>query len=408
MDDKKITLVQCECVRGLVSCHHVATVLLHAWNNISVTDKSCSWSVKKKSVQERNILVPIDEVRKRKKKLKITEKKVIEIVDETLEKEATKYRAVSFNLNAEGKRNLRLKIKECGGAAASLSWLLGDEPDPTLAEEEELRNNPGAKYFTIYQPRDIILGKEYEVASNKLNFLTSYLSLSRGNIEDVAEATAGQRKNDLWFSVKEWRFTASNFGDILHCFQKRNGPTPSKSLLMKLYKPRSIDKVKEVQWGILHEDVAVTQFSKEYDLTVKPTGLWLDESGIIGASPDGLISTDAIAEIKCPWKHRNSKLPEALTDPKDFVIYEKGKLKINRSHEYYHQVQGQLYCTKRVKCYFVMYTQQSLLPFLITEDKEWQKKNVPLLKKFYVDYFIPFVRNNEISPVTIRDITNVK
>ena len=38
---------------------------------------------------------------------------------------------------------------------------------------------------------------------------------------------------------------------------------------------------------------------------VRETGLWLHPSGLLGASPDGLISDNKVLEVKCPMKAKD-------------------------------------------------------------------------------------------------------
>lgn len=47
--------------------------------------------------------------------------------------------------------------------------------------------------------------------------------------------------------------------------------------------------------------------------TVKPSGLWLHPSGIIGASPDGLIDNNIVIQIKCLPRYEG-KLDQSLRD----------------------------------------------------------------------------------------------
>jgi len=39
---------------------------------------------------------------------------------------------------------------------------------------------------------------------------------------------------------------------------------------------------------------------------VVDTGVWLDESGVLGASPDGLVGEDHVLEAKCSYTFRNA------------------------------------------------------------------------------------------------------
>jgi hypothetical protein len=71
-----------------------------------------------------------------------------------------------------------------------------------------------------------------------------------------------------------------------------------------------LSRVKAVTWGVNNEKEAVKAFETSTGLKVQDTGLWLDSSGVVGASPDGLIGRKSVLEIKCPYTHRNSTIAE--------------------------------------------------------------------------------------------------
>lgn len=76
---------------------------------------------------------------------------------------------------------------------------------------------------------------------------------------------------------------------------------------------------------------------------VEQSGLWLSASGVLGASPDGLVRTSAVVEFKCPYKHRNATIEEAVQDA-SFYLEKKGPLyNHNSTFPNWHQMQGQLH-----------------------------------------------------------------
>ncbi len=63
-----------------------------------------------------------------------------------------------------------------------------------------------------------------------------------------------------------------------------------------------------MRWGTEMEASARGQYEVETGVLVWPTGFWVHpEHPWLGASPDGLIGTDGLAECKCP-----QSLPEAV------------------------------------------------------------------------------------------------
>lgn len=128
--------------------------------------------------------------------------------------------------------------------------------------------------------------------------------------------------------------------------------------------------------------------------TVTPTGIWLHSSGIIGASPDGFVDLDKVVEIKCLPRYEG-KLHESLHDPKqkskNILFYEDSILVVNKTHEFYHQIQGQMYMANRDSCYLVLFTEKDVPVIqIIGKDKDWEP-NLSILTNFYFENFIPYI-----------------
>ena len=54
-------------------------------------------------------------------------------------------------------------------------------------------------------------------------------------------------------------------------------------------------------------------------------GIWLHESGVLGASPDGIVvvpdgTEKVLLEVKCPYKHRDQTVMQAALSDKDFCL----------------------------------------------------------------------------------------
>lgn len=94
-----------------------------------------------------------------------------------------------------------------------------------------------------------------------------------------------------------------------------------------------------------------------------PTGFWLHPSGLLGASPHGLVDKSAIIEIKCP-------LNQPLLSDKQYCFDTEGNFKKN--HAYYHQIQGQLSILNKSVCYFLVWTTVDTLILQIQRDFSWE------------------------------------
>lgn len=100
--------------------------------------------------------------------------------------------------------------------------------------------------------------------------------------------------------------TASNFGSVINA--KRVTP----SLIKRLLGEYDISRVKAVAWGVTIEAETIKTFTAKTHLEVVETGVWLDESGVLGASPDGLVGEDHVLEAKCSYTFRDASIEEAL------------------------------------------------------------------------------------------------
>ncbi|CAH3159306.1 unnamed protein product [Porites lobata] len=83
----------------------------------------------------------------------------------------------------------------------------------------------------------------------------------------ISQLTVSQRDNPAWHLARTGRLTASNFGSVL--------------------------KAKRVTSSL-------------------DTGIWFDSSGILGASPDGIVDDRTVLESKCWYTEQNLTIDEAL------------------------------------------------------------------------------------------------
>lgn len=144
-----------------------------------------------------------------------------------------------------------------------------------------------------------------------------------------------------------------------------------------------------IVWGRVHEPEAIQAYEVREGVTTAKTGLWLHPNGVLGGSPDGLIGSDGLLEVKCPWAWREYKVKD-LFDKKEYCLDAHGTLK--QSHHYYHQVQGCLACTGRKFCDFVVWTPGDLHVTRVQADASWTDENIPKLLNFYHTKMLPLVR----------------
>ena len=355
-DQLEIKSTECECPRGAFKCSHAAALFIHGIYNLSRTDVECQW-------------------RKRKSNTSLSTQAVSEMFPPP-----KKYAALLRKPTQADRSSLYEDLKEYG-KFTGLCWLLSPEP-------------PVANKLPIPTIEDIIFSEEFLLARGRQDQLDCLVRRSRIKEEDVSrisEITIGQRDNPAWHMARRGRLTASNFGSVL----KAKRITPS--LLKRLLGEYDLSRVKAVQWGVNNEEEAIKAFTNKTGKTVKETGIWFHSSGILGASPDGLVDDETVLESKCPYTERNLTIEEAVKS-KTFCLEksESGEgYALKRDHVYWDQVQGEMYFSRRKFCYFVVWTTKDVAIVKIERDETWAA-NIPFLTQFYFDHIFPKIVEGEL------------
>lgn len=254
---------------------------------------------------------------------------------------------------------------------------------------------------------DLLTSAEFVHSDMPMVWLRRALILSEEVITNTALATKGQRNNPMWSIIRKNRITASNFGAVLST-KRRQITISLKKRRMSSY---NLESVKAVAWGITHEEHALKKYEHEFSASVQQTGIWLHESGVLGASPDGLVlhpptcdvnfqtpeARDAvpdIVEVKCPYSAAHLTIYEAVHSLKDFYLeYREGFFYLKSNHPYFHQIQGQLHLCNKNCCDLIVWTTKDCKIIRITKDSEWTK-NIAQLIEFYFNTFIPELIKN--------------
>lgn len=149
-------------------------------------------------------------------------------------------------------------------------------------------------------------------------------------LEDI---TRNQAKCSLWHHAKYARVTASKLYEAAHCH------TPDGSFVERLLGAK-LKQTKAMKRGIKLENLVIEKLKEILHIdSVGNVGLVLTpEFPVFGASPDGIVGTEAVVEIKCPAS------PKACQT----YISEDGQI----APRYNAQIQLQMLMTHRKKGYF--------------------------------------------------------
>lgn len=205
--------------------------------------------------------------------------------------------------------------------------------------------------------------------------------IEEGRVKQIEELTRDQRKSPEWREQRLKRITSSRFKTICRATERRD----LKALATSMTTVSPELRAKAILHGLKYESVAIETFCEKFGAEVEPCGLFVCETHpMLAASPDGLVGEDHVVEVKCPFSAKDKKISH-LTVP--YLISDDNKLWLRKNHEYYFQIQGQLLCTKRKSCFFIVYTQIDMEVMLVERDDLFIQTMVDHLLKFYDEYF---------------------
>ena len=259
------------------------------------------------------------------------------------------------------------------------SWLLSPEPPSSIKP--------------ILTVDEVLCSPEVLGAPAAIEVVLTQMQITPQQSILVEESTRGQHKNPLWSSYRKGRLTSSKFGLVLKPILANRAVC--NSTMKRLLGKDNLSSVRSVQWGIQHEATAIKAYTEHTGLTVFPSGLWLHSSGIIGGSPDGVVSSEKIIEVKCPFSGRDKHLLELVDTDSNCFLKRTGNtnlLELNMSSvcgfNYYHQVQGNLHLTDRKVCDLVVWCPKSMYVIPIYKDESWPN-NIPILFNFFKTIYMP-------------------
>ena len=100
--------------------------------------------------------------------------------------------------------------------------------------------------------------------------------------------------------------------------------------------------------------MAISKYEEIKAAVTVPCGLFVCKThNYIASSPDRVLDNDTVIEVKCPYTSRAKEISEVTVQ---YLRVVDDKLTLDTKHDYYYQVQGQLLCSGRQKCHFVVYT----------------------------------------------------
>ncbi len=270
-------------------------------------------------------------------------------------------------------------------------------PAPSVVKEEFIRELQA-------KPQPLAL---QDVITAGTSFLRT-ITYSPAVVRQIEMETQHQRLCKRWHEERNYRLTASKFGTV----GKRRAPRPplAKNILYAGTQPISAAALK---WGCDHEKDAIETYRRRLppELQLMPSGIVIDKSGFLAASPDGVVLNTAgeqvsLVEFKCPYSAKHCSVVDACSNSTFFCKLMDGKPVLKRTHNYYYQVQGQMAITGIKVCDFAVWTPTDMTVEEIYFDEYfWCTKVLPTLRSFYFEVMLPEIVYPR-HPLAIMDYSN--
>lgn len=194
-----------------------------------------------------------------------------------------------------------------------------------------------------------------------------------------------KQASEQWHELRRGKPTASVFGEILTPKTKKLSAS-AKPLTYRLLAERFIGLPDEkfgsaaMEKGRENEPKARAWYEMANAVDVEQVGICFTDDGRVGASPDGLVGTDGLIEIKCP---------EAQTHVR-YMVAGAGAYE-----DYKAQIQGQLWVCERKWCDSVSWCP----PFPVVVHRHWRDEEFIAELSCVIDQFLADLEAHEAQLV---------
>lgn len=172
----------------------------------------------------------------------------------------------------------------------------------------------------------------------------------------ICADTIEQRISSIWKDERSRRITASNAYSLYTYYTSRPDTVKDwRRKITALVVPREIQSF-AISHGVRCEPLAIKAYERDYNKCVSACGFVIPPHiPWLGCSPDGIIMHERkIIEVKCP----SSGADHSLNDVLEGATYLTKQLRLlKRNHQYYTQVQLNMFVLKCTTADFVIYSE---------------------------------------------------
>jgi len=215
------------------------------------------------------------------------------------------------------------------------------------------------------------------------NYITS---ITPEVAESIEVDTRGQASNKQWYEERSKRICSSKFGRICKATKR----TDLKKLAYDLTHPVNFFSA-ATQYGRDNESKALQKYEQLTGFVVNASGLCVSLTHpMLAASPDGIVDDKLLVEVKCPYTARNDLI---TPDTVPYLFKGDSELLLDTRHNYFYQIQGQLFVTGRQMCHLVVYSTVDCKIVNVERDNVFIEHMVMQLESFFRDYFVSAVKD---------------
>lgn len=192
--------------------------------------------------------------------------------------------------------------------------------------------------------------------------------------------TQQQSKTKHWNQYRKYRITASK------CKRALQKPTtsPTKAICEILHYKTNVQTQKMMQ-GLEDEKIILKMYEDKLGCKVHKVGFIISSTHpFLGASPDGEVFKRCLVEVKRIFPGEMS-LKQAVCK-RGICKMKCDNLVVNENHQYFYQVQHQLYCMEYEHVDLVISDLKDIIILSVNKSKDFANTVVPKLEDFYDKY----------------------
>lgn len=223
--------------------------------------------------------------------------------------------------------------------------------------------------------------------------------LSEEEIIKLCINTIEQSSCQIWL---DGRFPRISGSKKAYSIQSRSRKS-EMALVNEMLNPKKIETSATI-YGIKNEEKARKEYEQNYLVKVKKIGLVVSlQQPWLCVSPDGLVLRNnqviKLLEIKCPATCSKLSIIDEINQKSNvkYIKIVNGKAELTRSHQYFCQIQLQLYICGLQECDLYIYSQMKSLCITIYRSEEYIQNMVQKCENFYFHFFLPALYEKQIK-----------